>query len=512
MANTALHRSWPTPRQAERATVEGQAQPARRLERRGPMRPEALVSSRQRLRGDWVASTFRVIDAVVLALVSALVAAAIQTVGGWTTTASALAPFFAIALIAAIGLNTLGAYGFRRRESWSRHLTRVAAACALAGLTVIEALVVASAPPPLVQAVGVDAALSGLISVAAHGVWLNLVRDWRRKGYLTPNVVVVGANDTARLLIERALRTGEIAVLGLFDDRLHRAPDTVAGVPVLGDTRALLGHGVMPYVDRVVIAVSSSAKGRVRTLVERLSALPNDITLFMDLGSPEANRRVMDRMSDLPLAQLSGRRSSYARRVAKRIQDLAVGLLALILAAPLMILIALAIRLESPGPIFFRQRRHGFNNEEIVVWKFRSMRDAPASDGVVRQVQADDPRVTRVGRLIRRTSLDELPQLFNVLAGEMSLVGPRPHAPSMKTGDVQSALLVAHYAHRHRIKPGMTGWAAVNGSRGPIHTPAQVRQRVELDVAYIERQSLLFDLMIMLMTLPCLVGDSKVAR
>jgi lipopolysaccharide/colanic/teichoic acid biosynthesis glycosyltransferase len=173
---------------------------------------------------------------------------------------------------------------------------------------------------------------------------------------------------------------------------------------------------------------------------------------------------------------------------------------------------ALAIRLDSPGPVMFRQRRHGFNNEEIVVWKFRTMRHEPAEEGVVRQVTACDDRVTRVGRLLRKCSLDELPQLINVLMGEMSLVGPRPHAIGMKTGEVDSARLVAEYAHRHRIKPGLTGWAAIHGSRGPVDTPEAVRRRVELDVEYIERQSFWLDLYILAMTLPCLLGDRAAVR
>jgi len=176
-----------------------------------------------------------------------------------------------------------------------------------------------------------------------------------------------------------------------------------------------------------------------------------------------------------------------------------------------MAAIALAIKLDSPGPVFFRQRRHGFNSEEIQVWKFRSMRQGSGS-GPIQQVTSDDPRVTRVGRILRPMSLDELPQLFNVLTGEMSLVGPRPHAVGMKTGETVSAKLVAEYAHRNRMKPGITGWAAVNGSRGPVDTPELVRRRVALDIEYIERQSLLLDLIIMVRTIPCLLGDKLAVR
>jgi exopolysaccharide biosynthesis polyprenyl glycosylphosphotransferase len=274
----------------------------------------------------------------------------------------------------------------------------------------------------------------------------------------------------------------------------------------------MLSHRIMPYVDRVVITVAASAKSRVRGLVERLEVLPNDITLLLDQDADDDASQAFDHLVDLPLARLSGRGLRYRYVLAKRLQDLAFGAAALLLAAPVMAAIAVAIKLDSPGPVLFRQRRQGFNNEEFVVWKFRSMRQDQSDPRAVRQVRYDDPRITRVGRLIRRTSLDELPQLFNVLRGEMSLVGPRPHAPGMKTGEVLSAQLVAHYAHRHRMKPGMTGWAAIHGSRGPVDTPELVRRRVELDVAYIERQSFWLDLYIMLMTLPCLLGDRKVAR
>ena len=334
----------------------------------------------------------------------------------------------------------------------------------------------------------------------------------RRSGRLTPNIVIVGATKNAERIIKSALERRDVAVLGVFDDRLGRAPEQIAGVPVLGDINALVGHRIMPYVDRVVITVSSTAQARVRGLVEKLRVLPNDITLFVDLGSAEAETATLTRLADIPLAHLSGHSTDARRAVAKRAQDLILGLIALVVAAPVMALVALAVRLDSPGPIFFRQRRQGFNNEEIVVWKFRSMRDDMRDQDCARQVSYDDERITAVGRFIRRTSLDELPQIYNVLMGEMSLVGPRPHAPGTKTGAVESARLVAEYAHRHRIKPGMTGWAAIRGSRGPVNTPESVRRRVALDIDYIERQSFALDLYIMAMTLPCLLGDRQAAR
>jgi lipopolysaccharide/colanic/teichoic acid biosynthesis glycosyltransferase len=198
--------------------------------------------------------------------------------------------------------------------------------------------------------------------------------------------------------------------------------------------------------------------------------------------------------------------------MGKRVQDIVLGSLMLVAFSPVMLLTALAIKLDSPGPVFFRQRRHGFNNEAIQVWKFRSMYSHMTDHTSAQQVQKKDARVTRVGRFIRKTSLDELPQLFNVIAGEMSLVGPRPHAIGMKTGTEESARLVAEYAWRHRMKPGVTGWAAIKGSRGALDTAEDVRRRVALDIEYIERHSFWFDLYIMLMTGPCLLGDSSATR
>ena len=327
---------------------------------------------------------------------------------------------------------------------------------------------------------------------------------------MTPNVVIVGATEKAAQLIARAMGAGDLAVLGVFDDRHERAPAAILGVPILGDTQALVTHRIMPFVDRVVITIMPGAQSRVSALVDQLRVLPNEVTLLLDSDDGQGDTAIA-RLADLPLARLSGAPPLAGRAIAKRLQDLIIGVLALVVAAPVMAVIAIAIRMDSPGPVFFRQRRQGFNNEEIVVWKFRSMRpDMP--DAGERQVCADDPRVTRIGCFIRRTSLDELPQLFNVLAGEMSLVGPRPHAIGMKTGDVPSASLVAEYAHRHRLKPGITGWAAIKGSRGPVDTPEAVRQRVALDVEYIDRQGFWLDLYILVMTLPCLLGDKLATR
>jgi len=180
-------------------------------------------------------------------------------------------------------------------------------------------------------------------------------------------------------------------------------------------------------------------------------------------------------------------------------------LLVAIFALP-MLVIAAAVKLDSKGPALYRQRRHGFNNRIITVLKFRTMRHDP--EAPLAHAHDGDPRVTRLGRFLRRTNLDELPQLFNVLRGEMSLVGPRPHAVGMKTCERELTEIVAEYAHRHRVKPGLTSWAQVNGSRGPIDSAASVRRRVRLDIDYVTRASLWLDLEILLRSAPVLLGGA----
>ena len=469
--------------------------------RRGPFRPGRLVPARARMQVRSLSRLFRVVDGIAFAAVT------VATILVARPTPDVFAPLILGALALLPALYLLEAYAFHRRETLGRQALRVLGAFGVVGVVVVLATLIFghTRVEPTILA-GWAAALVAT-TAALHAIWWRAVDHGRRQGSLTPNVVVVGATVNAERFIRGALATGDVNVLGVFDDRAGRAPPQVLGVPVLGDTNALIDHRIMPYVDRVIIAVSSSAQARVSQLVERLEVLPNPVSLFVDLGRQAQRDASLARFVDL-----SGATTDARRAIAKRAQDLVVGAVGLVVAAPIMLLVAIAIRLDSPGPVFFRQRRHGFNNEAILVWKFRSMRHEAADAKAARQVSANDDRVTKVGKFIRKTSLDELPQLFNVLKGEMSMVGPRPHAIGMKSGDVESAKLVAHYAHRHRMKPGVTGWAAINGSRGPVDTAELVQERVALDVDYIERQSFWLDLYIIAMTIPCLLGDRSAVR
>ena len=475
---------------------------------RGPFRPEVWLNARERSAVRLSAHYFRLIDVAAVTGLTLAVALITRLAPFEHLTLAQVAPLAAAAGSILGLLRAFQLYRFGRETSWALHLAGVVASCLLAAAIGLLSGLAFETATGARMGIWTVTMLVGLGLL--HGAWLAVIARWRRQGVLSSNIVVVGATCHAQALIERALERRDMNVLGVFDDRLARSPTNVVGVPVLGDANALLTHRITPYVDRIVLAIDPDAGQRVRDLTQRLQALPNPLTVLVD--AERGRDDVLDRLANAPLASLGGPTDPDRRAFNKRVQDLLIGAAALVVAAPIMALVALAVRLDSPGPVFFRQRRHGFNHETIVVWKFRSMRHDSADATASRQVCCDDDRVTRVGRFIRATSLDELPQIFNVLSGEMSLVGPRPHAIGMKTGETESALLVAEYAHRCRIKPGMTGWAAIKGSRGPVDTEAQVRERVQLDIEYVERQSLWLDLWIMLITVPVLLGDRAAVR
>jgi undecaprenyl-phosphate galactose phosphotransferase/putative colanic acid biosynthesis UDP-glucose lipid carrier transferase len=215
------------------------------------------------------------------------------------------------------------------------------------------------------------------------------------------------------------------------------------------------------------------------------------------------NRNWVDH--ELPLIDVQRPPLTVAERICKRALDLTVASFALTCLMPLMTLVALAIRIESPGPAIFRQRRNGFNGQEFVIYKFRTM--TVMEDGAtLAQARKSDARVTRIGRILRQSSIDELPQLYNVLRGDMSLVGPRPHAIAHNR---EYGETIANYAYRHHVKPGMTGWAQVNGFRGGTPELPQMAKRIELDLWYINNWALALDLQILLRTAFVVTGSQN---
>jgi putative colanic acid biosynthesis UDP-glucose lipid carrier transferase len=322
---------------------------------------------------------------------------------------------------------------------------------------------------------------------------------WRRAGRLARTVAIIGAGDAGEHLI-RQIETQarqQYHIVGVFDDEWERLPDSIVGHKVRGSVDDLVRFVRKYPVDEVLVAVPWKSTGYLMDLMKKLKVLPNDVKLCPEYVGSSLPVRGVQPVAGIPMLSMLERPLSGWNLVLKNAEDRLVGALLLLALSPLLALIALAIKLDSPGPAFFRQRRYGFNNNAIVVWKFRTMRHEVENEAVVPQATRNDPRVTAVGRILRRTSLDELPQIFNVMRGEMSLVGPRPHAVAHNE---QYATVIDDYLSRHRVKPGITGWAQVNGLRGETDTQEKMRQRVQHDLYYIDNWSFWFDLKILALT------------
>jgi Undecaprenyl-phosphate glucose phosphotransferase len=314
--------------------------------------------------------------------------------------------------------------------------------------------------------------------------------------------VIVGAGELGLRLVEQLeSRVPEVRLIGIFDDRRDRVPHYLGAYPVLGTIDDLVAFAGRHRVDLVVVALPWSAESRLLACMRKLRNLPVDVRLCPDLIGFHLHGRGVAELAGVPLLAVYDRPLEGWGRVLKAFEDKVIAAAILLLTGPLMLAVAAAIRLESPGPALYRQKRNGFNNEIIEVLKFRTMYAERCADGTeagLRQASRGDPRVTRLGRMLRRLSLDELPQLLNVLRGEMSIVGPRPHAVAHNR---HYEPLIEGYLARHRVKPGITGWAQINGFRGATETVETMRRRVELDLHYIRNWSLLLDLRIIAATL-----------
>lgn len=342
------------------------------------------------------------------------------------------------------------------------------------------------------------AAFASLLVV--RSVFSLLLHRWRLQGRLTYNVVVVGAGNVGARLVRHLDRqkSSGIRILGLFDDRKTRIPSNIGDHRVMGTVDDLLLFVRKHRVDQIVIAISWSAEARLAEMLQRLQTVAADVTLCPGAAAFELPNMGYGDVGGVPMLTVLKPPLTGWNRIAKGIEDRVVAFTILMALWPMLITIGLAIKFTSPGPILFSQRRYGFNNNEISVLKFRSMRWNPGTDSdQPDQTIRNDPRITSIGAFLRQTSLDELPQLINVLMGDMSLVGPRPHAVAHNE---EYAKTIDKYLVRHKVKPGITGWAQVNGLRGETHTPDLMRQRVQYDLDYIENWSLLFDVKILALT------------
>ncbi|TIS54134.1 undecaprenyl-phosphate glucose phosphotransferase [Mesorhizobium sp.] len=334
-------------------------------------------------------------------------------------------------------------------------------------------------------------------------VMSKLIRRWARDGRMERRAVIVGGGKAAEMLIRSVEKQpyNDIRICGIFDDRGDkRSPPIVAGYPKLGTVSELIEFARIARIDMLIVSLPLTAESRVLQLLKKLWVLPVDIRLSAHSNALQFRPRAYSYIGSVPMLDIFDKPINDWDSVAKRAFDVVFSIIGIIVFSPVMLVMAIAIKLDSKGPVLFRQKRHGFNNEVIEVYKFRSMYSDKADPTAKQTVTKNDPRVTRVGRFIRKTSIDELPQFFNSLFGSLSLVGPRPHAIAAQSHNLLYNEVVDGYFARHKVKPGVTGWAQINGWRGEMDTNEKIRMRTEYDLYYIENWSLLFDLRILFLT------------
>ncbi len=335
----------------------------------------------------------------------------------------------------------------------------------------------------------------------------SIVAHWAapraRKGRFRQRIAIVGGGKSAEeaLNLLESSRDLDIEIVGLFDDREDaRSPQSIRAYHKIGRIEDLANYSRAHRVDLIIVAIPLSAETRLLTILPHLWELPVDIRISGSASSLKLNSRAYTYLGNLPLLSVFDRPLKGWSLFQKEAVDRVMALIAIIVLSPVLACVALAVKFESKGPVIFRQKRYGFNNELIEIYKFRSMYAESSDATASKLVSKNDPRVTKVGRFIRKSSLDELPQLFNVLKGQLSLVGPRPHATQAKAAEALYEKVVDGYFARHRVRPGITGWAQINGWRGETDTRDKIEKRVKHDLEYIDQWSLLFDFYIIFKT------------
>ena len=335
-----------------------------------------------------------------------------------------------------------------------------------------------------------------------------LITKLARRGQIEQRIAFYGADPESvaltRQLLE-SLKFPHLRFVGIADDRTWATK--VEDLPMLGDLNQLCDLARQGEIDQVLISGAHFTPARLEQIVEGLSEVCVDVSLIPSQAIELSPNYRVNLLGTVPVLTLWQRPFRDMNQILKRAEDIVLSSLALILLSPVLLLAALAVRLSSPGPIMFVQPRVGFNNEAIKVFKFRTMYTDKTDLGARQTTTKDDPRVTPVGRFLRRFSIDELPQLLNVLQGSMSLVGPRPHGTEMMVGDRFYHEAVRGYAGRHRVKPGITGYAQVKGLRGEVRTIERAKRRIELDKHYVDHWSFWLDMWILFATVRAVLFD-----
>jgi len=344
---------------------------------------------------------------------------------------------------------------------------------------------------------------------ASRPIFRTLLNRLAMRGVIGQRIAFYGADPESIDRIRHVLSSSELAHLtfvGFADDR-PKVREAYS-LPFLGGSEELSALARAGQVDQVLLSVRKLPPARLREIMDRLSSVCVDISLIPDQAIDFAPDYSVRLLGSLPVLTLWQRPWRDVNGLVKRAEDVVLASIALLLLSPVMLVTALLIRLTSAGPALFVQPRIGFNNEVIHVLKFRSMYVDRADLKGLETTTRGDPRVTPLGRILRRLSIDELPQLLNVMKGDMSMVGPRPHATHMRVGDLYYQEAVKGYAGRHRVKPGVTGLAQVKGSRGEIRTLERAKRRVELDQQYISQWSVWLDIWILVLTVRAVLIDS----
>jgi putative colanic acid biosynthesis UDP-glucose lipid carrier transferase len=318
-----------------------------------------------------------------------------------------------------------------------------------------------------------------------------------------PRYIVVGANNVSSELLRRLPQNG---FLGFFDFRsADRVSQWIEGDRLIGHCKDVKDFVSENGVSAIYIALPLSNVPRIGEMIRELRDTTASIYFLPDVFAFDLIQGRLVNIGGMPALSVCDTPFHGMDAVLKRVFDVLLAGVALLICAPLMALIAVGVKLTSHGPVLFRQRRYGLNGEKINVYKFRSMTVCEDGSDVAQAVK-NDPRTTTLGRFLRRTSLDELPQLFNVLEGNMSLVGPRPHAVAHNE---QYRKLICGYMIRHKVRPGITGWAQVNGMRGETDTIEKMSGRVKFDIDYLNQWSLWMDIKILVRTVLLILGDDK---
>ncbi|MEA2984146.1 MAG: hypothetical protein QOD94_400 [Alphaproteobacteria bacterium] len=412
---------------------------------------------------------------------------------------------FGVAACSILAFQTAGIYRMRSFRSRSRQYARLVAAWLIVFLLLSAGIFLGKLQDEFSRVWMLCFFLLGLAALAGFRmVFFNLIRRWAHEGRLTRRTVIVGGGELGEALISqfKDLRGSDVRIIGLFDDRNdERAPSTMGGQPKLGTVDDLVEFARRTRIDLIIFSLPISAETRILEMLQKLWVLPVDIRLAAHINKLQFHPRSYSYLGNVPVIDVFDRPIADWDIVMRWLVDKIVGGLILLAVAPVMALVALAIKLDSRGPVLFKQKRYGFNNELTEIYKFRSMHTEHTDAMASKLVTRNDPRVTRVGHVIRKTSLDELPQLFNVVfKGNLSLVGPRPHAVNAQAAQRRYDEAVEGYFARHRVKPGITGWAQINGWRGETDTSEKIQARVEHDLYYIENWSLLLDLYILART------------